>query len=43
MDDHQNEAKLMGAGFDHGTFSLLVPHQGYTSQSYSLEKSIPKK
>jgi hypothetical protein len=25
MDDHQNEAQLMSAGSDHGTFVLLSP------------------
>jgi hypothetical protein len=32
----------MGAGSQHGTFVLLKSHQGHTSQSYSLEKSISK-
>jgi hypothetical protein len=39
MDDSQNEAQLMGTGSDHGTFVMLKPHQGHTSQAYSLEKS----
>jgi hypothetical protein len=26
MDDHQNEAQLMSAGSDHGTFVLFVSH-----------------
>jgi hypothetical protein len=38
---NQNEAQLMSAGSDHGTFVLLKSHQWHTSQSYSLEKSIP--
>ena len=42
MDDSQNEAQLMGAGSDHGTFVLLKSHQGHKSQAYRLEKSIPK-
>jgi hypothetical protein len=27
MDDHQNEAQLMSAGSDHGTFVLLKANQ----------------
>jgi hypothetical protein len=42
MDDHQNEAQLMGAWSDHGTFVLLKSHPGQASQAYSLDKSIPK-
>jgi hypothetical protein len=42
MDDSQNEAQLMGAESDHGTFVLLKSHQGHTSQDYIFEKSIPK-
>jgi len=42
MDGSQNEAQLMGAGSDHGTFVLLKSHQGHTSQVYNLEKSNPK-
>ena len=42
MDDSQNDAQLMGARSDHGTFVLLKSHQGHASQAYSLEKSITK-
>ena len=43
MDDSQNEAQLMGAGSDHGTFVLLKSHQGHTSQVYSLKEKQPKR
>ena len=29
MDDHQNEAQLMSARSDHGTFVLLKSYQSY--------------
>ena len=40
MDDHRNEAQLIGAGSDDGTFVLLKSHQGHTSQSYSIQVNL---
>ena len=37
MDDSQNEAQLMSAGSDHGTFVLLKSHQRHTSQALFRE------